>query len=191
MALLTNPHPKDNPIAIKIPIDTIINNISLDPQETYNVIVNSLVCNQANMNQPNLYTPIFNASLDNNVKRIRLYDSYSIKIYLPLFDNGKTIYIVPSRYDIKYEFSSKDLVSLNEISADYSYAAGGVNNWSEALEYWLYNINGFNKLANKPTKTTTMKQDLTLSIKGVDTNRSDKTKNITITLQSLAKKLGV
>jgi len=194
MTTTLNILPKDNPIAIRIPIDTAINNISLDPKETYNVVLPALICNRARMNDAFKYTNLFTVGTKSGEFYIKLYDEFALKIYLPSFDGGQTIYLVPCIFNASYKDGLKDMVSLNELNTNYraNYGFANITSWSHSLEYWLYNINGYNsaRTTNKPTRTTVMKQDILFSISGVDTNRSDKTKTISITLQSLAKILG-
>lgn len=184
MAILTNPLPKDNPLAIKLKVDTAINNISLDPVETYEVIINQIVSPISTPSVTALKT-ITQIGSNPYVKKINIKNnSTALKVYLPLFNNGNTIYIVPAVVDNNYQDGYRDLVSVNDLSASLSSGGGS---WSQTLENWIFKLN----YATPPTKTTTMTQVLSLAIKGVDTNRADKTKIITVTLQALAKTYGV
>jgi len=198
MAYLKNIEPKNNPIAIKIALDTVINNVSLNPPETYDVSIKPIVrFKGANVKINNTINPnIKYISLTENINATVNY--YNLKFYLPLYDNGTTIYIVPTTRDTNYEDNMRDLTSIDQLSIDY--ISGTINpditSWSMALEYFIYETLGFKDYSSTtdsrpfPSKTTKLTKTINLSVKGIDTNRADEGKIVNVNLLSMMKRFG-
>ncbi len=198
--LLVNTLPKNNPIAIKIKLDTVINNVSLNPTELYNVTISPLNISDKTQNKTTLET-IYNG-ISPYVKIIKLTAfngaNYWVKIYLPLSTKTNVIYVVPTVSDTTYQGGYRDLVSLTELSNDYitSVVSPDILSWSMALEYWIFNVLGFVNFNSAtdtrpfPSKTTKLTKTIYLSIKGIDTNRSDESILTPINFTALMKTFG-
>ena len=199
MAVLTNINPANNPLAIKVKLDTVINNVSLNPSETYQVTIKPLNVS-AVTTKKSAYERIYTTSSP-YVYTISTFQtatqSYLIKIYLPLFNSGNIIYIVPAISDLNYQDQVRDFTSLSDLSTGFITASSpNINSWSQALEYWIFNVLGFTNYNAAtdtrpfPSKTTKLTKTINLSVNGVDTNRADEVILANINFTALMKTFG-
>lgn len=188
---IRNPHPGENEIATPIYLNTVINGNQLNPPEAFEV-TNLDVMNSSFINDFNI-TEI----KDGTVKLIHLSDlantgnrRFYYKMYLPQWNGGNTIWIVPAFEDRNFEDNVRDYTTLEGDSSinNISDSVGVINiseNSSPGLntELTIGNYEGISWIEAVNQFMDNLKTDplrIRASFKGIDTNRSDEIEDIEI-----------
>ncbi len=175
MALIKNVEPKDNPLAIKIELKTIINNIELNPGESYTVKGPSITVTPEN-ELKGLETLL---SIGQSIKMINLLgnNTFLYSIYYPTPPNEENyLYLIPSKANPAYESGIEDFVRSEDLDIDFNSSVSLT--WREAARKWINDVVGF-----AGNQNTVVETNLKFSFVGNNTNRTEKTGNFNVALK--------
>jgi len=177
MAVLKNPHPKDNPLARKVDFDTIVNFIRLDPKESFNVCGPTFsVVPTADANGLGI---VLNVNTQGTIKAINLNPNRHFYVfYMPQWDEGSTMWIVPGVADANFQNGIRDFTESSQL--DQQFNSSEVGTWRESCRDWIASSIGYNGTTNG---SALIKKEINFTSFGADTNKVDISKPYTLTLQ--------
>ena len=97
---------------------------------------------------------------------------------MPQWDEGSTMWLVPSVVDANYENGIRDFTESSQLDQQFSSSVTGT--WRESCINWIATVIGYTGTSNGPVL---LKKEINFTAFGVDTNRVDISKPYTLTLQ--------
>ena len=177
----SNPNPNSNPIATTMVASTLINNVQLNPLESYNCVVQKISSKVANIG---VYTTVYSTTND-YVKYIKLTSNFCLKIYLPRFNEDQTIYLVPAVFNTLYDDGIQDFTSSAQATITY-FDSNFLKNmtWAQGVQAWITTVN-YAPTDVQPAVGTNIFKDVKISLIGVDTARMDQIVMLNIRLATV------
>ena len=190
---IANIDPRDNPLAISVSFDTIINNVSLNPGEAYDVTGPTFIGGVGQRAKDKGLDILTNRPGSSFVKNISLLGnnySWFWSIHYPAPGKENVIYMVPTRFNQAYEGKQQELTEASQ--SDVPFSDSVPQTWRQAAKRWVADMVDFNGFgAGGATANgngqANLKKRLGFTVIGKDTNKTDKIGNFEISLNSIVK----
>lgn len=181
---IANIDPRDNPLAIAIEFDTLINNVSLSEGEMYTVTgptFGSIGTDAINKN----FQKIHDRSGIPHIKDIYLtgaHWNWIFSIHYPKPDTPNVLYMVPAKRNTDYDGGYQELTEASQL--DTPFASSYEQTWRQAAKEWITKMAGPGS-SSAGSASGTLTQKLGFTVIGNDTNQTEKQANFEIKLKHL------
>jgi hypothetical protein len=134
-----NTLPQDNPLAIKVRLDTIMNGAALNPNESFTVTGPTFIGGVPTVASNEGLNIIRDSFIDSTAKLIPLERNGSLylTIYYPTISPGREnyLYLVPTQVNESYEGSFQDLIDPSQL--DVLFHSSAQLTWRQAAKSWV------------------------------------------------------